>query len=117
MDAEGLSALLSSVPGLVGGVVGYLLISVSLFMIAQQEREEFAWFAFIPLLNLFLMCKLAKVNPLLLLLLFVPCAGFVMIGYLWSRIGEPRGKAVLGWLCMIPCFLYICPLVIALDKK
>ncbi|ARU41442.1 hypothetical protein CCB80_09975 [Armatimonadetes bacterium Uphvl-Ar1] len=117
MEFQGILNALTSGPGMVGGLVGYLLVCGSLFIIAQQEREEFAWFAFVPILNLFLMCKIGKVNPLLLLLFFVPCVGFLMLGYLWAKIGEPRGKALLGWLCVIPCCLYFCPLIIALDKK
>lgn len=117
MDQNSAIQFLTSGIGMGGSLVAYLILSVSLFMIANQDREEFAWFAFIPILNLFLMCKLGKVNPFLLLLFLIPCVNLFMLAYLWSKVGESRGKAIWGWLMLIPCFWYISPIVIALDAK
>ncbi len=118
MDSIGrYTDILTTGPGIAGSLVAYLIISVSLFMIASQDKEDFAWFAFVPFLNLFLMCKIGRVNPLMLLLFFVPCVNLFVYAYLWAKIGETRDKAIWGWLCIVPCFLYVSPIVIALDKK
>jgi hypothetical protein len=108
---------LTSAGGLGGGLVLYLIMTISLFMIAQQEREEFAWFAFIPLLNLFLMCKIGRINPLLLLIFIVPCFTWLLPAFVWAKVGETREKSLWGWLMIIPCFWFISPIVIALGKK
>lgn len=109
--------LLTTGPGFSAGILAYLVLAVSLFAIAQQEREDFSWLAFVPFLNLLLMCKLGKVNPFLLLLLFVPCVNFFVYAWLWAKVGESRGKAIWGWLTLVPCFIYVSPLVIAFGKS
>lgn len=108
---------LTTGPGFGAGILAYLIVAVSLFAIANQEREDFAWLAFVPFLNLLLMCKLGRVNPFFLLLFFVPCVNLFVYAWLWSKIGEPRGKSLWGWLCVIPCFIWVSPLVIAFGKS
>lgn len=82
----------------------YLVIAVCLYVIANRKKEEFAWFAFVPFLNLLLMCKLAKMNPLWMLTYFFPPVGVFVAVYKLSKIAEAAGKSPwLGVGMAIPC--------------
>ncbi len=86
------------------GFLTLVVISISLFVIANKKREEFAWFAFVPILNLLLMCKLAKLNPLWLLTFLFPPVGFFVLMYLLMGVAQAAGKS--GWwgiLMAVPC--------------
>jgi hypothetical protein len=118
MDRDSILTFLTSGIGMGSSLITYLIIIGSLFMIAKQEREEFAWFAFVPFLNLLLMCKLGKVNPLWLLLMFTGCLAPIVLGYLWGEIAKPRGLVFLGWLGGLSgCLLPIAAPIIALKKS
>lgn len=98
-----------------GGLGIYLVWAFSLFAIARQLNEEYAWFAFIPILNLLLMAKIARVSPLWWLLALTCVGGFVYV-YYWYKIGQRKSStgALFGILTIVPCVMLISPIVIAL---
>ncbi|QYK53273.1 MAG: hypothetical protein KF824_13590 [Fimbriimonadaceae bacterium] len=100
------------------GITMYIVWAVCLFIIAQQEKEEFAWFAFVPFLNLLLMAKLAKMNPLWWLLTLT-CVGLLIVPVFWYKIGERKGSlpAIMGALVLLPCFWWLSPIIIAASSK
>lgn len=84
-------------------VFGYLYPSLCLQFIAVKTNNHPVWLAWVPVANLFLMCKVGGVNYLwllLLLLMFVPILGmvvnFALGGFLWFKIAKARNKP--GWL-------------------
>lgn len=96
----------------------YIVWAISLYVIAKQLDEEFAWFAFVPFLNLLLMAKLAKMNPLWWLLTLT-CIGLLVVPVFWYKIGERKGSmpAIMGALVLLPCFWWLSPVVIAASTK
>lgn len=96
-------------------LVFYIYFSLTLMKTAKRLNVENAWLAWIPIANVYLMLKIAKMNPLFLLLLLgmiIPFVGFLFsIGFLivitmaqW-KICEARQKP--GWwalLSLIPLF-------------
>lgn len=88
---------------LVFGALFYAYSALCLQFMAKKADEGPAWLAWIPLANVFLMCKIGKVNYLWLLILFAvvipiigPLAIFVFMGFLWYRVAEAMDYP--GWL-------------------
>ncbi len=84
-------------------VFGYIYPSLCLQFIAVKTNHHPVWLAWVPVGNLFLMCKIAKINYLwllLLLLVFIPTLGLLVNlalgGFLWFKIAQARNKS--GWL-------------------
>lgn len=86
------------------GILAYVVISVSLFVLANRKKEEFSWFAFVPLLNLLLLCKIGKVNPFWLLTFLFPPVGVFVAVWILMRVASACGKSwVWGILMAVPC--------------
>lgn len=98
-------------------VLIYLYSSLCLHIIAVKTNTSPAWLAWIPIANIFLLCKIAAVNYLFavgfiaaILLTLIPLVGiifnFVILGlsvYLWYRIAAARNKpAWVGVLIGVP---------------
>jgi len=85
----------------------YVYSAVCLQIIAKKTDRHPAWMAWIPIANLFLMCKIGKLDYkwlLLLLVLFVPLIGpffgplcaLFWTAFAWYKIALARGKE--GWI-------------------
>lgn len=88
-------------------IIAYIYGAVCLQLIAQKTNQAPAWMAWIPIANLFLMCRIGGVQYIWLLLLlvsFIPLLGrflgpicdLVLFGFLWYRIALARAKP--GWI-------------------
>ena len=89
----------------------YIYSAICLQIIANKTNTENAWLAWIPIANLFLMCKIASLSYLWLLgflLGFIPMIGGILsmclAGYFWYKIGIARSKEPqwIGALVAIP---------------
>ncbi|MFA4889550.1 MAG: hypothetical protein WC628_08285 [Candidatus Omnitrophota bacterium] len=85
------------------GFLFYVYSCICLQAIAKKTAQEPAWLAWIPVANVFLMCKIASVNYLwllALLLAFIPFIGPLislgLTGFIWYKIALARNKP--GWL-------------------
>lgn len=81
----------------------YIYSSLCLYFIAKKTNNSFAWLAWIPIANVFLMCKIASLSywwVLILLFSWLRYVGaFVSVGFfgfLWYRIALARNKP--GWV-------------------
>ncbi|MDI6605943.1 MAG: hypothetical protein QME65_02220 [Candidatus Omnitrophota bacterium] len=81
----------------------YIYTSLCLQFIAKKTDTTLAWLAWIPVANIFLMCKIVSLSYWwisILLLAFLPYAGaFVSVGFfgfLWYKIALARNKP--GWV-------------------
>lgn len=87
-------------------LIFYVYSAICLYFIAKKTATEPAWLAWIPVANLFLMCKIANVSYLWLLGmlgLFIPfvniLANIYLMGlfvYVWYKIAIVRNKP--GWV-------------------
>lgn len=87
--------------GVILGIVLYLYSAYCLYHIAKKTNTENEWLAWIPLANIYLMVKIARL-PVWLLLGFllapIPWLNLltiVLIGYIWWKIAEERRRP--GW--------------------
>jgi len=81
----------------------YIYYAICLQLIAKKTNHGPAWQAWVPIVNLFLMCKIAGINYLWLLVLllsFIPIVSIVVslgfTGFIWYRIALTRNKP--GWI-------------------
>ncbi|MCX5711382.1 MAG: hypothetical protein NT060_05500 [Candidatus Omnitrophica bacterium] len=81
----------------------YIYSSVCIMFIAKKTAKTPVWLSWIPIGNLFLLCKIAGITYwwlLLLLVYIVPIAGPLLFlafcGYLWYKVSLARNKP--GWV-------------------
>ncbi len=104
-------------------IIIYIYSSLALMTIAKKTKTEPAWFAWIPILNSYLLSRIAKMHwwPILLLIAFwIPFLGFIAIIIFWVfnliwtyKMFEAVKKP--GWwalLMLIPFFGWIIYLVL-----
>jgi len=108
IDENAMAALLAF-----GGAIFFVLLivyvycSICLQIIAKKTDQRPAWMAWVPIANLFLMCKIGKMDYkwlLLLLVSFVPLIGpffgpicaLFWTAFVWYKIALARGKE--GWM-------------------
>jgi len=93
---------------LILGLIFYIYSAICLQIIAQKTNKEPLWLAWIPIGNLFLMCKIGSISYIWLLgflLGFIPFIGMLfnlaLLGYIWYNIALARNKP--GWLGILAC--------------
>jgi len=97
-DAAQTAALTAMLAGaslfmFVFGIAVYIYMALCLYKIAKKLKEENAWFAWLPILNILLMLQIAKKPMWWILLMFIPLVNFV-VGILlmiefFKRLGKP----------------------------
>ena len=105
------------VVGLAIGVVIYALFCLPLQVIAGKTNTPNGWFAWIPILNVVLMCKIAGKPIWWLILMLVPLINFAIIVIVWMKIAEKIGKpGWIGLLMMVPGVQLLVPVYLAFTK-
>lgn len=88
---------------LVIALAGYIYYSWCLQLIAQKTGNEPTWWAWVPVANFFLMCKIAALNYWWLLVVFIPFVGGIAFSILacilWYKIALARNKP--AWVCLL----------------
>lgn len=88
---------------LIGSFLLYLYFSITLMIIARKSNTANAGLAWIPFVNLFLMCQIARRPGWWVLLLLIPIVNLYVAALLWMSIAEMRGKPVwTGALMLAP---------------
>ena len=81
----------------------YVFTSFCLHTIARKTNTEHAWLAWIPIANLYLVCRIAGRPWWWLLLFFIPIVNIVVGVIVWMGIAEARDKNKwLGILMIVP---------------
>lgn len=84
-------------------VVAYIYIAICLMKIAKKTNTENGWFAWIPILNVFLMLMIAKKPLWWFILMLIPIVNFIIFIIVWMAIAEARGKPNwIGILTIVP---------------
>lgn len=74
----------------------YVFTAVCFQKIAERTNTEDAWWAWVPILNILLMLKIAEKPMWWIILLFIPLVNFIIAILVLLRICERRGKP--GWM-------------------
>ena len=86
-------------------VVVYIYFALCLYFIAKKTQANHAWLAWVPIVQIFLMCSIGKIRFWWLLLMFVPLINIFIAFFIWYKIIIARGKP---WWLLI---LLVVPLV------
>ena len=120
MDNETVGLLISGLGAAFSGgmaLIVYVYMSLALMQIAKKTGTDNGWWAWIPILNVFLMIFLAGKRWWWFLLLMIPFANIVFAVLIWMAIAERRGKpGWLGILVLIPLANLILPGYLAWSK-
>jgi len=100
------------------GLAFYVYSAITLMFIAKKTATSNGWMAWIPILNLYLMCKVAGKSGLWIILLLLPVVNVVIIVLLWASIAQRLGKS--GWwgiLMLIPLLNFVLMGILAFSKS
>lgn len=96
----------------------YVYSALCLMSLAKKTTTPNGWMAWIPILNLYLMCKVAGKSGAWLLLFLIPVVSFIALILIWMAIAERCGKS--GWwgvlIVLIPVVGLVMMGVLAFSK-
>ena len=88
----------------------YAYYSYSLQIIAAKTRISNSWMAWIPILNLILMCRIGNTSILILLGLLIPLLNLFVFAYIWGEIAFATNRSRwYGVLILVPVINMILP--------
>lgn len=91
-------------------LVIYAYLAYSLQVIADKTSTENSWLAWIPIANIYLMCKIAGKPGWWLILFLIPVVNIVIGIIVLMKIAELRGKpSWVGILWILPVIGLIIP--------
>ena len=95
----------------------YIYYAICLMLIANKTNTPNSWLAWIPIANIYLMCKVAGKPGWWVILFFIPFVNIVIGIIVWMKIAEARKKP--GWvgiLMIIPFVNLIIPGYLAFSE-
>jgi len=96
----------------------YIYLALTLMFIAKKTGTPNAWMAWIPILNLYLMCKAAGKSGIWIILLLLPVVNVVAMILLWAGMAQRLGRP--GWwgiLMLIPVVNLVLMGILAFSKS
>jgi hypothetical protein len=97
------------------GIYAYMALTVQ--TIASKTGTADAWMAWVPILNVYLMCKIAGKPGWWVVLFFIPFVNIVIGVLVWMGIAEARHKpAWLGVLMLVPIANIVIPAHLAFSE-
>lgn len=88
------------------GLVAYIYMGLALMTIGKKLNFESPWMAWVPIVNLYMMLKIADQQGWMLILAFIPIVNFFFMFYMiyvWMQIAEKRGfESWVGILIIVP---------------
>ena len=94
-------------------LVVYVWLALCLHIIANKTDTSNPWLAWIPIANIYRMCKVADKPGWWLILFFIPLVNIVMSIIVWMAIAEARHQpSWLGVLIIIPIANFVIPWVL-----
>ncbi len=86
----------------------YIYIAYCLQIIARKTGTENSWFAWVPILNIYLMCKIARKPGWWVIFFIIPIVNIVVGAIVWMEIAEHRNKdRILGLLAIVPVVNFV----------
>lgn len=102
----------------IASVAIYFLVAIGLTMLTARLRARGTWMAWIPFINIFLLCRLAQSSFAWFIPVVIPGVGFFALGYLGARIAKRLGtSAVVGAMFGIPLLGAVVPIPLAVIGK
>ena len=100
--------------GLIIFLAVYVIFALPLYSMGKKTGSDYAWMAFVPILNIVLMCDIAGKDLWWVILFFVPCVNIVIAIIVWMGIAEAMDKPNwLGILMLVPGLNVLIPFYLA----
>ncbi len=85
------------------GLLGYLFMAWCLWKIARDLRVGDEWMAWVPLINIFILFRVANRPAWSVLLLLIPVVNIVVLALVFMRLADRRGwVSIYGLLLFVP---------------
>ena len=95
----------------------YAFVAYCVMTIANKLKTTDSWMAWVPILDIFLMLKMAGKPAWWLILLLIPLVNLVISIIVWMEIARRRGfQSWLGILLIIPLFGLLVPAYLAFSE-
>ena len=95
----------------------YVYLGLTVYCIANKTGTSDAWMAWVPVLNVYLMCRIAGKPGWWVVLFFIPIVNIVMTVMVWMGIAEARNRpAWLGVLMLVPIANIVIPAHLAFSE-
>jgi len=101
-DTDSAAALLS-VPAIVVGLVLAVVMIVAMWKIFTKAGEA-GWKSIIPIYDVYVLFRIAGLNPWLFLLLLIPVVNLVIAIVLALKLGEVFGKSAMWSIFLLVIF-------------
>jgi hypothetical protein len=96
-------------------IISYMLRAFGLSLLGAHFKQRSTWTAWLPVLNNYLVCRLAKTSPALMIPALIPLLSVLADAYLGVRMAKAAGKnSLLGLLYGVPVFGNGVPLLLGL---
>lgn len=98
-------------------LIFYVYMAICLQTIAKKTNTDNAWFAWIPILNVFLMLMIAQKPLWWFILMLIPIVNIIISIIVWMAVAEARGKPNwIGILMIVPIANIIVPGYLAFSE-
>ena len=95
----------------------YVWMAACLQIIARKTSTPNGWLAWIPIANIYLMCKVGDKPGWWTILFFIPIVNIVFTVIVWMKIAEARNKpSWIGILMIIPVANLVIPGILAFSE-
>jgi len=92
----------------------YVLSALPLYVMGTKTDSQYPWFAFVPILNVFLFVEIAGKEWWWVLLMLVPCINLFVMIYLWMEVATAMNKpSWVGILTIVPGLGILVPYYLA----
>ena len=103
--------------GFLPSLAVYIWLALCLYIIANKTNTPNALLAWIPIANIYLMCKITREPGWWTILFFIPLINLVILIIVWMGIARVRNQpSWLGILMIIPGVNLIIPGVFAFSE-
>jgi hypothetical protein len=100
------------------GLIGYLFMAWCLWRIARELKVGDEWMAWVPLINVFTLFRVANRPAWGVLLLLIPLVNIVVLAIVFMRLAERRHRLSLyGLLLFIPIVNFLVMFSLTYDPR
>jgi len=92
----------------------YAYMSLVIMFIAKKTSTSNSWMAWVPILNMYLLCKAAGKSIAWFILMFIPFLNIIAMVIVWAAVAERLGRpSWWGILILVPGVNIVIPAVLA----
>jgi hypothetical protein len=100
-----------------GAILVYVFAAIGLTMLSARLGMRGGWMAWVPILNLYLLCRMARSSAAWILPALIPVIGLAALSYLGGRVASRlRRPVIVGVMFGMPFIGALLPIALALGS-